>query len=1114
MGEEARKSEIYRQFFKEAADAIFVHAPDGTILEVNQTACDRLGYSHDELVGMSVKQIDSPEYREIFDQRVDHVADEPCQVFRTIHLARDGRQIPTELFSRQITLYGQPAVLTVARSLERSELMGDPLVLAGRLEQGICDEIPVGLWIADRQFTLLLWNRAMEDISGRPREEVLGENLFDAFPQLGGQGLADRFRKAMQTGQPFELRSWSTEDATLPKSGTHYFNITANPLRDRADQVTGLMVMIEDITPQRQSEMELAVAQMEQQRMADIIERSPMLVFRWGNQSDWPVDYVSGNITGLLGYEPEEFYSGKLRYAEIVHPDDFQRVHDEVQRHVAEGRNHYSQLYRLLDRDGQVHWMDDRTWVSRDENGQVSHFHGVMLDVTRRQAMADELKSANEQLTEINETLAATNEELRSEIDQRTQAEQQREQALQVAQRNSDELSALLRASRAVMDAEQFEQAARTIFDIAREITGATSGYVALLNEKKEENEVLFLEAGGRDCTVDPDLPMPIRGLRAEAYHDKKAVYDNDFHNSQWMDFMPDGHVRLDNVLFAPLTVANEVVGLLGIANKPGDFTDDDARIAAALGEMAAVALVNARHREDLLASEHRYRTLFESSDDAIFIMCETVIDCNDKALTMFGCTREEIIGRRPCDFSPPTLSDGRETQPLAEAYLKKALAGEPQLFQWKSMRSDGSLFDSEVQLKAITLDGQTCLLASVRDISERVEAQRQQRRFEARMQHTQKLESLGVLAGGIAHDFNNLLTSILGNSDLARLDAPEGSDLQRCIDEIQQGATRASELCNQLLAYSGKGRFVVSRVHMNEMIDELAHLLHTVISKKVNLQMDFQSDLPDVKGDASQLRQVMMNLITNASDALGDQPGTIQVTTRLIHATPADLSRSYFQSDLPAGAYVSIQVRDTGCGMDKTTCSRIFDPFFTTKQSGRGLGLAAVLGIVRSHHGTIRIDSAEGQGTTFEVLLPAAEPPAERPGDPDSEKPGVRVASQGKVLLVDDEPAIRQVTGRMLKRIGLEVVVAEDGLEAVEKLRQENGRISFVLLDMTMPRMDGWEAFQEMRKLSADLPVILMSGYDEKESIDRFKPGDLVGFLKKPFAFGQLEKLIRSASS
>lgn len=383
------------------------------------------------------------------------------------------------------------------------------------------------------------------------------------------------------------------------------------------------------------------------------------------------------------------------------------------------------------------------------------------------------------------------------------------------------------------------------------------------------------------------------------------------------------------------------------------------------------------------------------------------------------------------------------------------------------------------------------------------VRAEEERRKLEAQMLEFQKLESLGILAGGIAHDFNNLLMAILGNADLALSFLSPASPARLNVEEIVRASQRAADLCRQMLAYSGKGRFVVGRYDLSEIVQEMAQMLEVSVSKKASLRYSFAQELPAVQADATELRQVIMNLITNASESLGDESGVISVSTGVMECDRAYLSESHLDDKLPEGRYVYLEVSDTGCGMDEETQRRIFDPFFTTKFIGRGLGLAAVLGIVRGHQGAIKVHSEPGQGTSFKILLPALawEPKEPAPSTAGSAPP----PRGGTILLVDDDPAVRNVGAQMLDGLGFKVLTAANGREGLEVFRKHEREIDCVILDLTMPDMSGEEVFRELRRLRSDLCVILSSGYNEEDVTQRFVGQGLAGFVQKPYNSAKL---------
>ena len=381
--------------------------------------------------------------------------------------------------------------------------------------------------------------------------------------------------------------------------------------------------------------------------------------------------------------------------------------------------------------------------------------------------------------------------------------------------------------------------------------------------------------------------------------------------------------------------------------------------------------------------------------------------------------------------------------------------------------------------------------------------ARLEEARWEARLQHAQKLESLGVLAGGIAHDFNNLLVGMLGNSSLALEDVPEGHRARTAVEQIQLASRRAAELTRQMLAYSGKGRFVVEPLDLSTVVREMMDLLMVSITKKASLVTDLPDGLPAVQADVTQLRQVVMNLITNASDALEGGHGTIRLITGTLQAEPRYLEGMDVGGDLPPGGYVFLEVSDTGAGMTEETQVRMFDPFFTTKATGRGLGMAATLGILRGHSGAIKVYSEEGQGTAIKLLLPAVE--GMEPTAPRGSGPVIHGALHGTVLVVDDQTLVRSMARRTLERAGLTILEAADGHETLEIYERSGTSIDLVLMDLTMPVLSGEETFAALRRLDPSISVLLMSGYNAQDTTAKFVGKGLAGFLQKPFTAKEL---------
>jgi signal transduction histidine kinase len=385
--------------------------------------------------------------------------------------------------------------------------------------------------------------------------------------------------------------------------------------------------------------------------------------------------------------------------------------------------------------------------------------------------------------------------------------------------------------------------------------------------------------------------------------------------------------------------------------------------------------------------------------------------------------------------------------------------------------------------------------------------------RLERKLLEAQKLESLGLLAGGIAHDFNNLLAGIGGNAALCRMKLIPSSPLHEHLHKIQTTCHRAAELCKQMLAYAGKGKFQVVPLDLSALVSETTRLLHTTANKKAEIKLELTPELPAVLADPSQLQQIVMNLVSNAADAIGNCPGEIRLKTGTMWAGRSDFASAVHAPNLPEGDYVWLEVEDNGCGMPAEILARIFDPFFTTKVASRGVGLAAVLGIVRGHHGALLVESSPGKGSVFRLLFPASACTVQEPQVRDgamAPQP-TKWRGSGKVLVVDDEEVVRKVLAALLQEFGFDPVEAPDGRAALSLCAAGKETFRLVLLDLTMPLMDGSETLTALRRIYPGLPVVFMSGYSEQEASVRVGDDTRSVFLQKPFLPNQLKQKLWS---
>ncbi|MCM0082572.1 PAS domain S-box protein [Geomonas sp. Red32] len=512
---------------------------------------------------------------------------------------------------------------------------------------------------------------------------------------------------------------------------------------------------------------------------------------------------------------------------------------------------------------------------------------------------------------------------------------------------------------------------------------------------------------------------------------------------------------------------------------------------------------------------EAHYRLLTEDVSDVVWKLDAgyriTYLSPADEKLR--GYPSHEMVGRTIFEL---TTEEGSQTimdKLHQEADPTQPDAGGPTVMEIQQRCKDGRLIWTEVT--ATVERDHAGRVAGYHGITRDITERKQKAELEQQLLHAQKLESLGVLAGGIAHDFNNILMAIIGNADLASMQLSAQSPVLENLHRIQEASKRAADLTKQMLAYSGKGRFMVEIVDLNLLLDNMLHLLQASVSKKAQLVLELEKPLPPLEADAAQLRQIVMNLVLNASEALGDESGIIAISTRVADCDREALRRDWHDEKLAEGRYVVLEVRDTGCGMEKETLERLFDPFFTTKFTGRGLGMAAVLGIVKGHKGSVRVTSEPSRGATVSILLPASRRVAElldayRETHDQTEQPAAReslLPRGGKVLLVDDEEAVRRVGVEMLGQLGYSAIEAVDGEHAVEIFKANP--VELVILDLTMPRMDGEQCLKELQRLKPGVRVIMSSGYSEQEIAPRLSGKGVAGFIQKPYTVGALREAI-----
>jgi PAS domain S-box-containing protein len=514
------------------------------------------------------------------------------------------------------------------------------------------------------------------------------------------------------------------------------------------------------------------------------------------------------------------------------------------------------------------------------------------------------------------------------------------------------------------------------------------------------------------------------------------------------------------------------------------------------------------RARDALRAGEARFRLLTESASEFVTEVDETgrIVYLSPTFVEHLGYGGTTYEGIPQTDLIAATIHPADAGRIVAE--LARVMAGEPMPPALYRMRTGGGEWRwlETTGRRLAASDGSPRVVSITRDVTARVRADEERRELAARVLRSQKLEGLGLLAGGIAHDFNNLLVAIQGNAELALAALDVGHPARTLIEDAFRAAERGAGLTRELLAYAGKARVVIEPLDLVDLARDTVQLLRGATTRGAALAFECEGADCWVEGDATQLRQVAMNLVTNGSEALGEAGGSVRVRTEIVRLDRDALQGCLVVDGVEPGLYACLEVRDDGCGMDAETLERIFDPFFSTKFHGRGLGLASVLGIVRSHRGTLRVESEPGRGTTFRVYLPRTE---RRAAGCVSAPVATIARGPGTVLVVDDEPTVRAVACRMLEAHGFEVLQAADGDSALEIARARAAELRGVLLDLAMPGMDGDRAFAALREIRGDLPVVFVSGHGEERLARRLRGRSGVAALAKPFrADALLQKL------
>ena len=924
-----------------------------------------------------------------------------------------------------------------------------------RLYHSLVENLPQFVFRKDLEGKFTFANEQLCEGFGKEESEILGFTDDDLCPpELAKKYRADD-RCVIEKGEILEF----VEECQLV-TGRFFLHTCKTPIRDDNGEIVGIQGIAWDITERYRLQDALNASD---ERFRGLVDSLDCIVWE-ANPDDMSFTFVSRQAERMLGYPLGMWIDDVEFWTNRIHVEDREWVIKACREAIAEGTGREFE-YRMLATEERIVWVRNILSLEKDGDGKVTRVRGLMIDTTERRQMQGELQQSTERMRLF----------------------------------------------------IQHTPTSVAMFDTRMR-------YILASRRWYEDNGLAEREIIGRShYDVVPDIPDRWRRIHEHCLLGNSAECEEDIFIRE------DGSTEFVRWEIHPWHKGADVGGVIMFAEIITDRVN--ARIAIERSE--AILQATGRAAELFLKAQ--------TWSDALVEVMEHLGDATRAGRIWFlqneRGAKDSLIGRLRLEW----FSD-QGAQEIAVANANRFDWDDPAIERWRDVLAAGGVAQGHLRefrkeevefiggepLKSILVvplrvrgewwgvigfdvyeeerEWNKAEIGALKGAAdnlcaavERELAESERINLERKMQDSQRLESLGVLAGGIAHDFNNLLTAIIGNAGLIRLDAEKESPLLEPIGVIEKTALRAADLCKQMLAYAGKGRFEMVTLDLNELVEDTADLLKVSISKKSKLELVLEDELPRVQGDAAQLQQIIMNLVINASEAIGDHPGEIHVSTAIGKLGDGDLSRDDIIKGeaVTAGEYICLTVKDSGPGIPEESLDRIFEPFYSTKFTGRGLGLAAVQGIVKGHGGAMIVSSG-AVGATFELYLPAAELIEEKPRQ--KEGPADEIPAGRRILLVDDEDEVRNVAQSLLRKWGVDVTTATNGREGLDQFAKNGGEFDLVLMDYLMPQMNGVEAAVAMRRIRGDVKILMMSGFDEQNSVEKYEDVGVSGFLQKPF--------------
>ncbi|HWQ56526.1 MAG TPA: PAS domain S-box protein [Bryobacteraceae bacterium] len=1024
--------------------------------------------------------------------------------------------------------------------------MGAPQPLSSEIEiqeqyRLAVDAAGVGTWSVDLLTGEAVLSEVCRKLFGIPPQARPGyDDLLDSVHPDDRERVRAAVERALADGRELNLE----HRVVWPDGATHWLNAKGRAYADPAGRLVRMHGVVFDICERKRTEHALEESEA---RFRLAVETAGLGLWE-ENLEDGTIS-AGENVKEMFGFSAPP--PGQDAWRARIHPEDLPRL--DAGLNVAEaGMGDFREEYRVLHPDG-LRWVHSSGTLLRDHQGRPTRVLGLSQDITRRKRAEERLRQseechrrivesthegvwvidssgittfANEQMARMlgyepaemvgrplfdflfPEDVAAA----KRSLEERKRSSEGRRTTVRWRCRDGAELQTEVTSSR-IQDAEGRAVGFLGMFTDVTARLKAQAERERLLEQHRRQRE--FLQK------LVENSPAAIAVLEGPEH---RCVFANSAFTAAANATLVDEHgcASIDQVyctaksvslLERPVPLAGGAgTGYWNIDYVPLMGTDGKPESVLVIGR-DVTDLVSARKRAEVFAAEAkrrareaeegrkavddltaRFRRLIDGGFIGIAVADpDRIVEANDAFLNMLGYTRQEFEVINWQDITVPEYLhlDYRGMEDLYKTGVCKP-------FEKEFIRKDGTRLPVLIGASLLSLPPEPQWVAFILDLTER-------KRIEAQFREAQKMESIAVLAGGIAHDFNNILTGILGNASLL-LESMHPFDADRVyLEGLISAGERAADLTRQLLAYAGKGRFVLSRLDLSTEVSGMLGLLRASLPATARIETELPPGLPDIEADSGQIQQVLMNLVLNAAEALEGRPGQIHIRTF------ARAVEEMGGGGLSPGIYAALEVRDTGCGMDAATLERIYEPFFTTKFTGRGLGLPAVHGIVKAQKGVIQVSSEPGKGSVFTLFFPAAHAEAPRRVEWAGAAEPANPRRPEIVLVVDDEESVRQVAQAALERHGYTVLLANDGPDAIEVFRQMHDRISVIVLDATMPRMSGEETLREIKRIRPDVGVLLSSGYSHQEAERRFRGHELAGFIGKPYTAAALAEKVKA---